>query len=390
MKKNTTLIVFITMNFVIQMTALVFNGILDKVATSMNISVANTGLLITMYSYGAAFGVPITLILFRKIERNRILKIMLLLTILSTFALIFSQNISQLLFVRLLMGISANSYGVLALSTVISFSDKEKQGRSIALLIMGASFALLIGVPLTRILSSILSWRSIFWILNLIMIFSLIYFKFNLKEKNYESSQLNLKNELNFFKDKRIIQVIIFTTTMFIGQGSFYTYVTPYMLKLFPSIESLMGIILVSFGIAGFTGNLIGGYLSDKIGYLNSMTLGSVLQFIFIVLIIIFQPYKWLTVSFFVLWLMSVWLTGLQLNTGIAQITNNKSRFIISINSSALQLGGAIGSSMAALVISLKGIENIVFIVLLTSIIIIMIQFVFNKKQVLVSKYETN
>ena len=67
-KPNTMLLVFSAMSFVLAMTAFVFSGILDKVAVSLGISVAQSGLLNTMYSYGAAFGVPITLILFRKIE----------------------------------------------------------------------------------------------------------------------------------------------------------------------------------------------------------------------------------------------------------------------------------------------------------------------------------
>lgn len=121
------------MSFVLAMTTFVFSGILDKVAVSLGISVAESGLLNTMYSYGAAFGVPITLILFRKVECS-----------------------------WLLMGISANSYGVLAISTVLALSPKDRQGRSLAFYIMGSSLALVIGIPLTRALSAVLDWRSIF------------------------------------------------------------------------------------------------------------------------------------------------------------------------------------------------------------------------------------
>ncbi|GFP74532.1 hypothetical protein [Clostridium fungisolvens] len=61
-KTSLTLMFFALMNFVLAMMAFVFNGILDKVAISLNISVANSGLLNTMYAYGAAFGISITLI----------------------------------------------------------------------------------------------------------------------------------------------------------------------------------------------------------------------------------------------------------------------------------------------------------------------------------------
>ncbi|OUL08588.1 MFS transporter [Sedimentibacter sp. SX930] len=379
-KPNMILLVFSLMSFVLAMTAFVFSGILDKVAVSLGISVAESGLLNTMYSYGAAFGVPITLILFRKVERSRMLKLMLFATILTTFALIYAQNFVQLLIVRLLMGISANSYGVLAISTILALSPKDRQGRSLAFYIMGSSLALVIGIPLTRALSSILDWRSIFWILNAMMLLSLAYFMKYLPKADHEATKLDLKNELQFFKDGKTLLLLAYTLMMFMGYNAFYTYATPYLLLLFPSIEPLMSLILVALGLASFTGNLLGGHVSDAIGYAKSMMLGAVLQTAAMLLILVFQPSKWLSVLFIIIWLMSAWFTGLQLNTGIAQVTDNKSSFMLSINGSLIQLGGAFGASLAAVVINLSGIQSIAFIALLTSLALVLIQAVSMKK----------
>lgn len=379
-KSNTMLLVFSAMSFVLAMTAFVFSGILDKVAVSLDISVAQSGLLNTMYSYGAAFGVPITLILFRKIERSKMLKLMLFATILTTFALIYAQNFVQLLIVRLLMGISANSYGVLAISTILALSPKDRQGRSLAFYIMGSSLALVIGIPLTRALSAVLDWRSIFWILNGMMLVSLAYFLKYLPKADHEATKLDLKNELQFFKDGKTLLLLAYTFAMFMGYNAFYTYATPYLLLLFPSIEPLMSLILVALGLASFTGNLLGGHVSDAIGYAKSMMLGAVLQTAAMLLILVFQPSKWLSVLFIIIWLMSAWFTGLQLNTGIAQVTDNKSSFMLSINGSLIQLGGAFGASLAAVVINLSGIQSIVFVTLLTSLALILIQLVSMKK----------
>ena len=379
-KPNIMLLVFSLMSFVLAMTAFVFSGILDKVAVSLGISVAESGLLNTMYSYGAAFGVPITLILFRKVERSRMLKLMLFATILTTFALIYAQNFVQLLIVRLLMGISANSYGVLAISTILALSPKDRQGRSLAFYIMGSSLALVIGIPLTRALSAVLDWRSIFWILNAMMLLSLAYFLKYLPKADHEATKLDLKNELQFFKDGKTLLLLAYTFAMFMGYNAFYTYATPYLLLLFPSIEPLMSLILVALGLASFTGNLIGGHVSDAIGYAKSLMLGAVLQTAAMLLILVFQPSKWLSVLFIIVWLMSAWFTGLQLNTGIAQVTENKSSFMLSINSSLIQLGGAFGASLAAVVINLSGIQSIAFIALLTSLALVLIQMVSMKK----------
>lgn len=367
-KPSLTMIVFMLMNFVLAMSASVFNGILDKVAVDMNISVANSGLLNTLYSFGGAFGVPVTLIVFRSVERTRMLKIMLLLTILLTFAFVVSQNFLLLLVVRFFMGISANSYGIMAVLTVVALSARGKQGRAMAFLIMGSSLALVIGIPLTRALSAMFDWRSIFLMLNALMILALLYFWRFLPEGDHESTKLDLRSELTFFKDRKTLQLIFSTLIMFIGYSAFHTYATPYLILLFPSLDASMSVILVLMGISSFVGNLVGGHVSDRIGYEKSLLLGAGVQTALMVLLFVLQPFKWLSVLCAVLWLMSAWFIGLQLNTGIAQVTQNRSSFMISINSSVSQLAFAIGSSLAAIVIPFSGIAHIVLISLVTSV----------------------
>jgi DHA1 family putative efflux transporter-like MFS transporter len=212
------------------------------------------------------------------------------------------------------------------------------------------------------------------------MVLSLAYLVRFLPGGDHESTKLDLKNELNFFKDQKTLMIIAYSLIMFVGYGAFYTYLTPYVLLLFPSVETTMSLILVLLGISSFIGNWIGGYASDHIGYAKSLFIGAVFQTVSLLLIFVSQPVGWLSVLFSILWLMSAWFTGLQLNNGIAQVTQNKSSFMISINMSAIQLGGAIGSSLAAAVITLSGIQNIVFIALLAGLGTILIQWIANEK----------
>lgn len=381
MKKSGFIIsIFTIMSFVLAMTAFVFNGILDQVAVSLDITVAESGLLNTMYAYGAALGAPITLIVFRRIERSKMLKLTLAVTMIMTILLIVTQSFYQMLLVRLIMGISANSYGVLAISTVVALAPKGKHGRVMASLITGSSMALVIGIPLTRILSSVLDWRNIFMILTGFMIFSLIIFLIYLPEGDHESTKINILKELSLLKDGRVSLIIVYTLMMFVGYGAFYTYLTPYLLTLFPTVQALMGGILLFVGIASFIGNFIGGHVSDFIGYRKSMFIGAVCQTIFLVVHLLTRQFVWISILMAILWMASCWFTGLQLNTGIAQATDNKSSLLISFNTSSIQLGGAIGSSFSAYVIAQTDIRNIAAIALSAGIGIIVVQFMSLRK----------
>ena len=382
---NLTLSIFILMAFVLAMSAMFFNGILDKVAAELHITIAETGLLNSAYASGAAIGVPLILILFRKMERTKALKIMLFLTILSTAWMILAPNFIQLLLARFMAGIAGNSYGVLATATVADFSPKEKLGSALARLIMGAALALVIGIPLTRFLSEIFSWRMDFGFLLVIMVLSLLYFMRYLPEAERPEEDLDFASEWRFFQLKDVQFVLLSMFLFFFGYGGFYTFQTAYLIELTPSLFPLMSGLLVIFGLASFTGNHIGGVFADRIGYKKSLLIGSSLLVALSFLIFILPKEPILVVLLIVLWQTAAWFTGIQMITGISVATDNKSSLMLSLNGSANQLGQAVGSSLAALVIPSLGISTIVFIPLVGSILIHLF-FTLNRKKIDLSK----
>ena len=373
-QSQLTLIVFMLMNFVIGMSAMVFGGILDQVAISLNVSVALTGLLATSFSIGAAIGVPIILIVFAQSNRKRLMLILLSLSLLSNIATILAPNFVLLLVARTLMGITINGYGVMAISTVTSLAEKDRQGRSLAFLIMGNALAMLVGIPLARALSGILDWRGIFWILNLLAFLAFVYFALVLPNPKEEAAKMSILDQFEYLKSIKVWTLLIFTLVMFSGYAALNTFVTPFLLDRFPGLNPIMSLVLVGLGLASFIGNNIGGHLSDRIGYSKSMLVGAILQALNILMVIVLRNYTLFNIFFIIFWIMSAWITGLQLNLGIMQETHHDARFIISLTGTSIQLGSAIGSSIAALIVANYGIQSIVYFTLGMTVLMVVIQ----------------
>ena len=373
-KSQLTLIVFMLMNFVIGMSAMVFGGILDQVAISLNVSVALTGLLATSFSIGAAIGVPIILIVFAQANRKRLMFILLSLSLLSNIATILAPNFVLLLVARTLMGITINGYGVMAISTVTSLAEKDRQGRSLAFLIMGNALAMLVGIPLARALSGILDWRGIFWILNLLTFLAFVYFALVIPNPKEEAAKMSILDQFEYLKSIKVWTLLIFTLVMFSGYAALNTFVTPFLLDRFPGLNPIMSLVLVGLGLASFIGNNIGGHLSDRIGYSKSMLVGAILQALNILMVIVLRNYTLFNILFIIFWIMSAWITGLQLNLGIMQETHHDARFIISLTGTSIQMGSAIGSSIAALIVANFGIQSIVYFTLGTALFTVIIQ----------------
>lgn len=368
-----TMLVFIVMNFVLSMSSVLFNGILDKIAIDLNVPLSSTGNLVSFYAYGAGIGVPIFLVLFRKFHRDLLLKWMLFFNILTTTASILAPNFTILLITRFLMGLTGNCYGVLATANIAALSPKDKVGRNLSLLITGGACSLMIGVPLTRILIATYPWQVIFVVLIILMIISLCYLIFNLPEVSQVQKPVHLKDELSMMKQRNVAITLLSSIITFVGYGAFYTYLTPYLVESFPQLDVYMGVILCAIGFCSFSGNLLGGFVCDRIGYYKSLCLGTAFQLIISILIFITKDIMIINLILVFIWMINGWFIGLQINTGITIVTENKSSLMISLNTSGIQLGQAIGTSIISVVITSVGISFTIVTPIITSLIVLII-----------------
>ena len=362
--------VFIVMNFVMSMSGTLFNGILDRIAITMQIDVAMTGYLTSLYAYGA-IGAPLLLLVFRKWSRSLMLKGTLLCNMLFGVLSIVATSFPLLLFARFMLGLFGTAYGVLATTSIAALSPPQRVGKNLSLLIAGGAASLMVGVPLCRILIHAYSWQSIYLFLILLMAGGFLYFAFCLPEIGQEKEALHLHQELQMVKVHDVWMVLLCSLITFIGYGAFYTYLTPYIVAFFPALEPAMSLILVMIGACSFLGNLLGGVACDRMGYRQALWVSSLLQIVISIVIFLTTAHLYLNLFFIFLWMFNGWFIGLQLNTGINIVTNRQSNLLVSINGSVIQFAQALGASLASMIISGVGISFNILLPIITSVMVV-------------------
>ena len=201
----------------------------------------------------------------------------------------------------------------------------------------------------------------------------------SLKAEDNSGTQMKLRQELVFLKEREVQMVLLCSLTVFFGYGM-QVYLTPYISQLFPSYTGMISMILVFTGIASFLGNMLGGTVCDQIGYQKALMLGTGLQAVTSLALLLTQFSGFMNVILILLWMGNAWFVGLQLNTGINVAVNNRSRFMISLNSSGIQLGSAIGAAIASFVIDTFGMGMIPATSMITSILCCMIVLLNRKR----------
>ena len=136
---------------------------------------------------------------------------------------------------------------------------KENQAKALSAIVTGTAFAMVLGMPLGRMIGLQIGWRMTFLCVAVISFTVLAYLLFVFpKIENSESFSISQLPEL--FTNSRLMVIYIITFLFATGYYTAYSYVEPFLQKVAGFPSSLVTITLMLFGIAG----LLGSYLFSK------------------------------------------------------------------------------------------------------------------------------
>ncbi|REA90257.1 MFS transporter, partial [Staphylococcus pseudintermedius] len=102
------------------------------------------------------------MLLSAKIERKRLLLFLFALFILSHILSALAWNFWVLLLSRMGIAFAHSIFWSITASLVIRVAPRNKKQQALGLLALGSSLAMILGLPLGRIIGQILDWRSTF------------------------------------------------------------------------------------------------------------------------------------------------------------------------------------------------------------------------------------
>ena len=337
-------------SFLVGIAQFVFGGILDKVAESVGVYVSTAGQLTTAFSLAAAIGTPIFMMSTAKMDRRKQLLIALTIIFFGMFFTFSLQGFQFLMLSRVLLGIGGGVYGVCAFSIVASIAPEGRKARSLSNLAMGSSAALVFGVPIGRVIASQYDWRIIFGITSFLTLIS-IFCVMRLIPMVEGEAPIPLGKQLSILKRSDISMALGVTFLMFVSYSVVNTYITPFMKSVIPSIEESISIVLFALGLASLVGSKLGGFLADRIGVARTLIGGIIVQVISLTIVSLFSTSEMVVVLFLIIWATAAWTCGPMLNYNLVSKAPEASGILLSLNSTFVQLGFAVGAVVGGIVV---------------------------------------
>ncbi|PZR23114.1 MAG: MFS transporter [Citrobacter freundii] len=240
-------------------------GLLPDIAGSLNVSIAEAGILISAYALGVVVGAPLLIGYTVKQRPKRVLIwLMILFTIFNGLSII-SPNYYFMMGARFLSGLPHGAFFGAGTVVASKLASKGKEARYISYMFSGLTIANLAMVPLVTYVGHTFHWRWYFVIVTLIGLVTLAFIRFWLPDLPAKENANSIQ-ELGFLKNKKPWYVLMITSIGFGGLFCWFSYITPLMTEVAGIQKDNMAYVMVLAGAGMVTGNLFGGYLSDRIG----------------------------------------------------------------------------------------------------------------------------
>ncbi|MCY7695421.1 MFS transporter [Bacillus altitudinis] len=361
MQNKTVVYLLALAAFLIGTIEYIITGIIQMVAHDLHVTTSTAGLLVTSLALSAAIGAPIVIALTINMDRRKILTWTLIIFILSNFITSISHSFEMVMITRVLQGISGGTAIVVAMAVATRLVEREKRGTSIGIILMGLSSSLVLGVPIGTFLSSMIGWKALFAAIGVITLIPLIVVYRRIPSMK-EQEPVTLRMQLSILKDKRILLAVAVTLFYVGGYSTLFTYLTPFLqASANLNITEISGILLLA-GICSFLGSSLGGMAADKKGPIFTIFSGIILQIMMLMLLAFVTGNLVIMVAVIMIWMIATWSTSPAQQLYLVTLVPKSPDIALSVNTSFIQFGFALGSGLGGIVLSRTSIMHLSWI----------------------------
>jgi predicted MFS family arabinose efflux permease len=260
-------------NFVIGTGVMVVPGTLNVISSSLQVSVATAGQLISAAALLMCLGAPLFAALVAGRDRRRLLALSMVWYGVLHLASTAAPSFATLLPIRVLTMISPAIFTPQAAACVGLLVPAEQRGRAITFIFVGWSLASVLGMPIGALVGGTLGWRSAFALIAVMSIVSAIWV-WRAMPDGVKPPALSGAAWRETFRSRALMFCVLVTVLYSAGQFVLFSYFAPYYKQKINITPGELSLLLMWFGVFGFAGNMLMSRYVDRIGAARSAMIG--------------------------------------------------------------------------------------------------------------------
>ncbi|MBY7797697.1 sugar transporter [Vibrio fluvialis] len=346
--------------FIFNTTEFVPVGLLTDIAKDFDVPLASAGWMLTIYAWiVASMSLPM-MMLTSKMERKTLLLSVFTLFIVSHGFSVIAWNFEMLVASRIGIAFAHAVFWSITASIAIRVAPPGKKTLALSVLAIGTSLAMVLGVPLGRIIGQWLGWRVTFGVIGvtaLLIMFALFRLLPNLPSL-FSGSMKKLPELL---RKPTLLGLYLFIFLLFTAHYTAYSYIEPFVKVVGQVSENFTTFLLLLFGGAGILGSVIFGYWGERANT-KLLVSNTAVVMLCMVLLLLSANSPWGVSALLLLWGTALMIVCLAMQVKVLNIDTNASDMIMSMFSGIINLGIGAGALIGAKVIHFSSLEAIGYV----------------------------
>jgi len=238
-------------------------GLLPAVGTALGVSDGTAGLTVMVPGLVAAIAAPLLTVAGGRLDRRVVLSALVALLAAGNLVSALAPSFSILLAARVVIGICIGGFWAIAGSLAVRLVPQEEVGRATSLILGGVATASVLGVPAGTLIGEVAGWRTAFAAAGFLAIAVAVALA-ALLPRLPATQTIHLGMLPGQLGNPGVRAGILATFLVVTGHFSAYTFVSPILRQVSGIHGSVVGSLLLAYGVAGIVGNFVAGTAADR------------------------------------------------------------------------------------------------------------------------------
>jgi DHA1 family L-arabinose/isopropyl-beta-D-thiogalactopyranoside export protein-like MFS transporter len=318
---------------------------------------AQVGIMLTIYAWVVAMMSLPFMLLTSQVERRKLLIALFVLFIASHVLSFLAWNFTVLVISRIGIAFAHAIFWSITASLAIRLAPAGKRAQALSLLATGTALAMVLGLPIGRIVGQYFGWRTTFFVIGMGALVTLVCLIKLLPKLPSEHSG-SLKSLPVLFRRPALMSIYLLTVIVVTAHYTAYSYIEPFVQTIAGFSANFATVLLLILGGAGIIGSVMFGKLGNRhASLLVSGAIGLLLACLLLLLPAASSESNLAILSIF--WGIAIMIIGLGMQVKVLALAPDATDVAMSLFSGIFNIGigaGALVGNQISLHLSMSAI----------------------------------
>ena len=343
--------------FIFNTTEYIPIALLSDIGQSFGKAATEVGMMITVYAWIVALLSLPLMLMTKNIERRKLLLMLFALFALFHALSFFSWNFTILLVSRVGIALTHAIFWSITASLAVRLAPAGKTNQALGLLSTGSVLAMVLGIPLGRVVGQYFGWQLSFLLIGVCAAGVMLVLAKNLPALPSQNTG-SLSSLPSLFKRRNLMLLYAMTVLIITAHFTAYSYIEPFVLQVGGFKAEQVTIVLSLYGLAGFAASYLFGKWFAKSQRL--FMLGAVAVILLSALLLLpFASFPYAVYALVFIWGVAIVIVSLGMVSKVLAFASDATDVANSIYSGLYNVGIGGGALLGHYVTVWFGLSNI-------------------------------